>query len=118
VRTKLSNVDDLSNFAVTLSMAEAVLGDTVQINAGDGEWDRLKRTVTWKLPLLSKGESFMLSARGLLQASAAEQETLEFPVMLRCKSQDQISSAKIQAIEASGYPATVSSSTVGPCRFS
>jgi hypothetical protein len=40
-------------------------------------------------------------------------EGLKFPVMLRCCSNDQISKTKFEAVEASGFPASVSSSMVG-----
>jgi hypothetical protein len=113
VRSKLSNPGDLSEFSVALAMSEKVLGDTVEINAGAGQWDRLTRTITWKLDNLPRGESFMISARAKVAEDASADEELKFPVMLRCRSQeDQISTAQFQAIEASGYPATVTSSTV------
>ena len=114
VRSKLTNPDDLSEFSIALSMCERVLGDSIEISAGEGEYDRMNRTVIWKLPVLKKGESFMVSARGDLADDTKDSDLdKKFPVMLRCRSQDQISSAYFQAMEASGYPATVSSSTVG-----
>ena len=45
-------------------------------------------------------------------SEAVENENLEFPVMLRCSSNDQISGIKFEAVPASGYPANVSSSVV------
>jgi hypothetical protein len=115
VRSKLSNAEDLTEFSIALSISENVVGNSVEIASGEGgEYDHMKRTITWKLPHLRKGESFMVSARGkLLDEAKAGDVELKFPVMLRCRSQDQISSTRFQAIEASGYPATVSSSTTG-----
>jgi hypothetical protein len=114
VRSKLSNPDDLTEFSIALSISENVVGNSVEIASGEGEYDRMKRTVTWKIPHLRKGESFMVSVRGkLLDEAKAGDVELKFPVMLRCRSEDQISSTRFQAIEASGYPATVSFSTTG-----
>jgi hypothetical protein len=102
----------LSEFSISVALSELVLNDTVEVLLGDGEFDDMKRTITWRLPLLSKGESFMVSARAKVADAPKGVEgkkILSFPVMLRCSSQDQIGTAQFQAIEASGYPATVTS---------
>jgi hypothetical protein len=114
VRSKLTNPDDLFEFAIALALSDTVDGDSVEVTSGEGEWDRLKRTITWKKDHLQKGESFMVTARAVLteEAGAMPDDELSFPVMLRCRSDDQISTAQFQAIEAIGYPATVSCSTV------
>lgn len=114
VRSKLSNPDDLLEFSIALSMSDKVDSDSIEINVGNGEWDRMTRTVVWKLDQLPRGESFMVSVRAKLTAASAAMSSpeLKFPVMMRCKCKDQISSAEFQAIEASGYPATVSSATI------
>jgi hypothetical protein len=90
-----------------------VVGDSVAITSGKGEWDRAKRTTTWKVESLLKGESFMVTARVRVtpEGEVLSSEELHFPVMMRCKSKDQISTVNFQAIEASGYPATISCST-------
>lgn len=74
----------------------------------------MTRTVLWRLDRLPKGESLMVSARAKLTKQNAELDDseLHFPIMMRCKCNDQISSAQFQAVEASGYPATMSSATV------
>ena len=109
VRSKLSNPDDLTEFSIVLSISDKVAADSVLINTGQGEFDKLKRIVTWKLSQLPKGESFMVSVRGRLLDDTDPDEELSFPVMLRCRSRDQISSVQFQAVEASGYPASVTS---------
>ena len=113
VRSKLANPDDMREFSIALSVSEYMRDNSVSVASGDGEYDRMKRTITWSLPRLPRGESFMVSARATLAEEISADTELKFPVMLRCRSDDQISSAKFQAIEASGYPATVSYSTVG-----
>ena len=97
-----------------LSISDKIEGDSVEINTGKGEWDRASRTALWTLEKLPRGESFLVSVRAKLKEASADVETseLEFPVMLRCTSMDQLSSAQFHAVEASGYPATVSSVTV------
>jgi hypothetical protein len=104
----------MKEMSIALAMSDKIAGDSIEINTGVGEWDRLSRTIIWKLDRLPKGESFMVSARAKLTEDHESIDTseLDFPVMLRCQCNDQISSAKFQAIEASGYPATVSSATV------
>ena len=110
VRSKLSNPDDMVDFSIALAMSDKIAGDTVEINVGDGEWDRVTRTIIWKEECLPRGESFMVSVRAKLTEDNAEIDSseLDFPVLMRCKCNDQISSAEFQAIEATGYPATVS----------
>lgn len=114
VRSKLSNQDDLKEMSILLSISDKIAGDSVEINTGKGEWDRASRTVLWTLEKLPKGESFLVSVRAKLTEANAIVATpeLEFPVMLRCTSVDQLSSAQFHAVEASGYPATVSFATV------
>mmetsp|Transcript_3027 Transcript_3027/g.3602 ORF Transcript_3027/g.3602 Transcript_3027/m.3602 type:complete len:382 (+) Transcript_3027:183-1328(+) len=120
VRSKMSNPDDLFQFSIVVFIPEQVNSDSVAILTGDGEFDQWKRCITWEMEHLSKGRSFMVSAKCLLDGTSENveetrrlNESLKFPVMLRCRSKDQISSIRFQAIEAKGYPATVSSSTVG-----
>ena len=114
VRSKLSNPDDLLEFSIALSMSDKVDSDSIEVNVGTGEWDRMTRTVVWKLDQLPKGESFMVSVRAKLteENAAMTNPGLKFPVMMRCKCKDQISSAAFQAVEANGYPASVASTTV------
>ena len=119
VRSKLSNLDDLKDISIVVSLDEHVIGDSVAITSQQqeqqkGDWDRSKRVIKWKLDSLPKGESFMVTARArvTLDAEAYQAEQLHFPVLMRCSSNDQISTVHLQAIEASGYPATISHSTV------
>jgi len=116
VRSKLSNPDDLFKFSLVVFIPERVNGDSVSILSGDGEFDQWKRCITWEIEHLPKGQSFMVSAKCLLLDGTSEgtsvDESLKFPVMLRCISNDQISSIRFKAIEANGHPATVSSSNV------
>jgi hypothetical protein len=116
VRSKLSNRSDLSGFSIGLAMPVQALGSSVEVLTGEGTFDELKRSVTWSLGNLPKGASFMVSARFKIDDACEPEKPLDlnemnFPVMLRCSSQDQISSAQFQAVEASGYPASVSYST-------
>jgi hypothetical protein len=120
VRSKLTNPDELTHFTVVVSIPARVNSNSIGIVAGQGHFDRTKRCITWEMTRLPKGESFMMSAKCELdetaentEAAVAESESLEFPVMLRCSSNDQISNIQFQAVQASGYPASVSSSTVG-----
>jgi hypothetical protein len=115
----LSNPDDLYDFTITISIPGRINGNSVVIVSGEGEWDRMKRCVTWELDHLSTGQSFMVSAKCSLDefsgdstAKANDNAGLKFPVMLRCRSKDQISSTEFQAVEASGNPAAVTSSIV------
>lgn len=114
VRSKLANPDDMKDMSIVLSISDMIDGNSVEINAGKGDWDRSSRTILWKLDKLPKGESFMVSARAKLTEENADVDDakIKFPVMLRCASSDQISSARFTAIEASGYPATISTTTV------
>jgi len=104
----------MKQMSIVLSVSDKIDGDTVDINVGDGEWDRASRTILWKVERLAKGESFMVSVRAKLTDENKDVETsdLIFPVMMRCESEDQISSATFQAIEASGYPSTISMASV------
>ena len=102
------------NFSVAVGVDEHVVPNTVEIMSGEGEYDEMKRSITWSLLHLPKGESFMVSARAKVQDFEGEEvdgtteQDYQFPVMLRCSSHDQISTAQFQAVEATGYPASVS----------
>lgn len=109
VRSKLSNLGNMEDFSIAMAIPEKVNPSSVVILRGDGEWDELKRMCIWKLPLLNKGESFMVSAQALLRNTPQdEDETIHFPVMLRCSSSaDQISTVSVDAAEAEGYPSSL-----------
>ena len=109
LRSKLSNPDDIRDLTITLAVADPVIEETLEVNSGEGIFDPVKRIVTWNLSHLKKGDSFMVSCRALVGENTND-SGLTFPVMLRCNSKDQISTGVFKAIEASGYPATVSSS--------
>ena len=119
VRSKLSNSDDLSDFSIALYIPKKVDGKSVAAVTGDGNFDQWKRCITWEKENLPKGQSFMVSAKcEVIEKAVAsdgdmEEEELNFPVMMRCRSKDQISSFRLEATEADGYPAAVSSSVVG-----
>ena len=115
VRSKLSNLDDLRDITIVVSLDQHVIGDSVAVTSQHkGDWDRPNRVIKWKLETLPKGESFMVTARARVtfDAEPLQAEQLHFPVLMRCSSNDQISTVHLQAIEASGYPATISHSTV------
>ena len=114
VRSKLSNRSDLRNFSIALAVPTQVDGSTIEIISGDATYDELKRSITWTRSNLPMGASFMVSTRFKLDGDNDEQvlqnlniDDMKFPVMMRCSSQDQISSAQFQALEASGHPASV-----------
>mmetsp|Transcript_41805 Transcript_41805/g.100338 ORF Transcript_41805/g.100338 Transcript_41805/m.100338 type:complete len:449 (-) Transcript_41805:145-1491(-) len=157
VRSKLSNPDDLSSFSIAVSIPGRVNGNTVTILSGDGSFDKWRRVITWEVDRLPKGQSFMVSAKCMLQDendpkiqkikgsmndflqqkkksdddqdgnnnnnnddnNATNKMTvsssnvgLKFPVLLRCRANDKVSTAKFHAIEANGHPANVSSTLV------
>lgn len=120
VRSKLSNPDHLSDFSIVLFIPKELDGSSIEVITGDGEFDQWKRCITWEKKHLPKGQSFMVSAKcdidgnhNIPGGSAGLDELLKFPVMLRCQSKDQISSAHFKAVEANDHPASVSSSVVG-----
>jgi len=119
VRSKLSNPDDLTEFSIVVSVPPRVNGNSVAIVSGGGTYDRWKRCITWKMERLPKGQSFMVSAKCALDdtaenpAEAQSNEGLNFPVMMRCCSNDQISTVNFKAAEDSKHPAIISSSVVG-----
>jgi hypothetical protein len=122
VRSKLSNPDDMSKFTIVVSIPPRVNTDSIVIVSGEGRLDRMKRCITWENQHLPKGESFLLSAKCTLDDtsealdptdSESSNEGLDIPIMLRCTSNDQISPIHFEAVQATGYPAVISSSIVG-----
>eukprot|EP00533_Pseudo-nitzschia_delicatissima_P010565 CAMPEP_0116103494 /NCGR_PEP_ID=MMETSP0327-20121206/13914_1 /TAXON_ID=44447 /ORGANISM="Pseudo-nitzschia delicatissima, Strain B596" /LENGTH=317 /DNA_ID=CAMNT_0003595607 /DNA_START=37 /DNA_END=990 /DNA_ORIENTATION=+ len=116
VRSKLSNPDDLHDFSIALYIPKKVDGKSVSDVTGDGNFDLWKRCITWEKTTLPKGQSFMVSAKCEVSSTAdlaEEDEDLNFPVMMRCRSKDQMSSLRLQAVEANGHAASVSSSVAG-----
>ena len=122
VRSKLTNPDDLTDFSIAVFVPEQVDGKSIAIATGEGVFDPWKRCIVFEKKELPKGQSFMVSAKCVLDESynKAPEKTeeddgdgLKFPVMMRCRSKDQISSVQVRASEATGHPASVSSSVVG-----
>lgn len=110
VRSKLSNLGDLQDFTIAVSVPDRVNGDTVEVLKGSGVYDDLKRTVKWSKNELVKGESFMVSAEAKLFPTSTNDEgdDLRFPVLLRCiSSEDQISTVDFRAIETAAHPSSV-----------
>lgn len=105
VRSKLSNQGNMEDFSIAVAIPECVDGESIEFIRGDGEYDELKRMVTWKLAELEKGESFMVSAQAKLWVPTTE---IQFPIMLRCTSSvDQISNVEFKVVAADGYPSSV-----------
>jgi hypothetical protein len=119
VRSKLSNPDDMSKFTIVASIPPRFNSNSIVIVSGVGHYDPMKRCITWENQHLPKGESFLVSAKCELNDTsespedAESNEGLDIPVMLRCTSNDQISPIHFEAVEATGYPAVISSTIVG-----
>lgn len=111
VRSKLTNLYDLTDLSITLALANCVISEEVEVNVGEGTYEQMKRVITWKLGALQKGDSFMVSVRCLVSEGAEDNE-LKFPVILRCSSLDQISTGEFKAVEATGYPASLSTEVI------
>lgn len=106
VRSKLTNLGNMEEFSVVVAIPERVDGSTIEVVRGDGEWNELKRTIKWKLPLLNKGESFMVSASCDLWKEV--EDDIRFPVLLRCgSSADQISDITCDAYEDELHPSSL-----------
>jgi hypothetical protein len=110
VRSKLTNFGDLEAFTIALAVPEKVDGASVEVVRGEGTWDGLKRMVKWKISKLERGESLMVAIQGQLWTTPTEGvDDIHFPVLVRCTSTvDQISDLNITAIEADGFPSSVS----------
>ena len=111
VRSKLTNLYDLTDLSITLALPDPVIGEDVEVNVGEGVYEEVKRIITWKLSALQKGDSFMVSVRCLVNDDA-DDASLKFPIILRCSSLDQISTGEFNAVEATGYPAALSSEVI------
>jgi hypothetical protein len=106
VRSKLSNQGDMQDFSIMISVPEIVDGSSLEIIRGDGVYDDVKRTIKWKLSLLEKGNSFMVSAQGTLWEKP--EGAISFPVMMRCTgAADPISDIEWKVVPALGYPSSV-----------
>jgi len=86
VRSKLTNPDDMKSMSIALSISDKIAGDTVEINTGKGEWDRVSRTILWKIDRLPKGESFLVSARARLTEENAAVETADLAASAKIRS--------------------------------
>mmetsp|Transcript_9184 Transcript_9184/g.24807 ORF Transcript_9184/g.24807 Transcript_9184/m.24807 type:complete len:119 (-) Transcript_9184:301-657(-) len=104
----MDNSSDLTHIRITASIAPSVLGSSITMVSGNGEFDKMKRTISWKLDRLPKGESFMVSAKARVQEDVPTTPK-EFPVMLRCSAQDQISTVSLQAAKLPNHPASIAS---------
>lgn len=111
IRSKLSNLGDLKDITIAVSLPDRVNGETIEVLKGSGVYDDLKRTIKWSKNELVKGESFMVSAETKLFPTSTNDEgdDLRFPVLLRCSSnEDQISTVEFRAVETAAHPSSVS----------
>mmetsp|Transcript_39520 Transcript_39520/g.95573 ORF Transcript_39520/g.95573 Transcript_39520/m.95573 type:complete len:335 (+) Transcript_39520:92-1096(+) len=111
VRSKLTNLYDLTDLSITMALPDPVIEDDVEVNVGEGTYEQMKRVITWKLSALQKGDSFMVSVRCLVNEDA-DDASLKFPIILRCSSLDQISTGEFIAVEAMGYPAALTTEVI------
>ena len=129
IRTNLSNQGNLSNFTVVAAIPTTLKGSGLQITRGSGNWDEIKRIVTWKLGDLPKGQSSLVSVEAEIAPSIASllslssslsdtaasasnnkivQEKIRFPVLVRCSSElDQISEMSLNVSELESVPASI-----------
>jgi hypothetical protein len=111
VRSKLSNRSNLKEFKVVVAIPECIDVSSVKILRGNGDFNELQRTISWSLDELEKGESFMVCAQAQLWDAPGEETVAAFPVLLRCKSSDQISDLLLNLESAEGYPSSVTLNT-------
>mmetsp|Transcript_52873 Transcript_52873/g.112334 ORF Transcript_52873/g.112334 Transcript_52873/m.112334 type:complete len:339 (-) Transcript_52873:239-1255(-) len=122
IRSNLSNVGDLSDFAVVVAIPPTTIrGETLRVTRGDrGVWDSIKRVVSWKVGRLPHGESRLMSAEAEVSEGVARllrdnpfsptlaEETLRCPVLVRCSSEsDQVSDLALKVTALEGVPATI-----------
>jgi hypothetical protein len=120
IRSNLSNLGDLHDFIIVLSLPTTVKAHTVKITRGmNGEMDEMKGIVTWKIGHLAHGKSNLVSIEAemneklidMMESMGAEhvQEMIEFPVLVRCCSgMDQISDVVLSCRSLEEAPASIS----------
>jgi hypothetical protein len=109
VRSKLTNMGDIEDFTVAIAIPEAVDGSSIDILRGDGVWFPTQRLIKFKLSALTHGESFMVCAQmKLWKPVTGNDDSLTFPVLLRCSSADDpICEINFQVLESEEAPAFV-----------
>lgn len=119
VRSKLTNLAKLQDMTICIAVPERVNADSVEVVRGDnGQWDRLKRTIIWKVDSLEQGQSLMVSAQAKLWSEAKEGDDVRFPILLRCSSSaDRISSAEVDVKEVDEHPSRITISKVTSFRL-
>lgn len=126
IRSNLSNVGDLHEFTIVLSIPPMLKQGTVKITRGNnGIIDEMKQIVTWKIGHLGHGksslvgveadmDSYIVAKMGLptflseqhQQQMVADQ--LELPVLVRCSSKaDQISDIHLSCVALEDEPASL-----------
>ncbi len=121
IRSNLSNKGDISNLIIIIAIPNTLRGETVHVTRGkQGIWDSTKRTVTWKVGNLPRGESYLVSAEAEVSSAVASlmhedqstsrvvKEKVHCPVLVRCSSEvDQVSEIAFSAVALPGVQANI-----------
>eukprot|EP00559_Dactyliosolen_fragilissimus_P000575 CAMPEP_0184866472 /NCGR_PEP_ID=MMETSP0580-20130426/22496_1 /TAXON_ID=1118495 /ORGANISM="Dactyliosolen fragilissimus" /LENGTH=274 /DNA_ID=CAMNT_0027366173 /DNA_START=176 /DNA_END=1000 /DNA_ORIENTATION=+ len=118
LRSNMNNKGNLKDIVLAMSVPPTVIGNTLKVIRGDGQYDTLRRVVKWTLQELPKGESLMVGAHVKVLSTLYSDELPNFPVILRCTSaEDIISSVKVDATSVRGSPATLALKKMYSCRL-
>ncbi|KAL3803015.1 hypothetical protein HJC23_011638 [Cyclotella cryptica] len=126
IRSNLSNVGDLHEFTIVLSIPPALKEGTVKITRGNsGIIDEIKHIVTWKIAHLGHGNSCLVSIEADMDSHKFEkmglspflskqhqhqmlEDQIQLPVLVRCCSKmDQISDFKLSCVALEDAPASI-----------
>lgn len=119
IRSNLSNLGDLHDFIIVLSVPTTLKTHTVKITRGiNGELDEMKGMVTWKIGHLGHGKSNLVSIEAEMNDTLIDmmdslgpevlQDKIEFSVLVRCCSgMDQISDVVLSCKSLDETPARV-----------
>ena len=119
IRSNMSNIGDLHDYIIVLSLPTMLKMHTVTITRGsNGGLDEMKGIVSWKIGHLGHGKSNLVSVEAEMESVLIDmvnsmgvehvEETMDFPVLVRCSSGvDQISDINLSCGALKGVPASV-----------
>ena len=83
-------VDTLKGFLIVLSVPPEIDGKSATMPLPRGDWDELKRTVTWRIPFMPEDAPLQLLAQFKVDKSfrRCSVQDLSLPVLLSCYGTD------------------------------
>merc|ERR1712232_1050506 len=90
IRSNPANSSPLSEIAMIMAIPPDIKGETVKLMKRDGDWDGMKRIISWRLPTLQPGELIELQVQfQFVNPDQGLKMNPTFPILVRCNAANE-----------------------------